>query len=191
MKKKTFKAAPSKINKIEQFYAHFGWKEEYRDPEKLILVFDKRQRNHSILKKLQKQASIITSKFPRKMIGWAITSALFLVLYFNLNEGVLFNAVDLGSLLSVIPLSWIVTAIVNFLPILFVVIGGINGAFALYQLLVFIILKCTRNKTLEEIYRVADALSGNVIDAPLTPNIAPDGPDSGVLAAVSLKQLKN
>ena len=190
MKSKTFRGGERKLDRIEEYRKHFGWETAERDDYKLTMNFDNSIPNARVLKKLNKQADTITKKFPFGMIVWLALAVVFLTLFFALKDGVLFGALDLNEILTGLfpaDLPWIGTAIVNFLPILLLILGTINAFFALYHVLVFFALKLSKRTTLGEIYRVADALSGNVIDAPLAENIEPDGPLTGEIAKIADK----
>mgnify|MGYP003295624222 CR=1 FL=1 len=186
MKNKTFRGSERKLNKIENYRKHFGWETVDRDYDKLVMSYDKDKPNAGALRKLEKQASIINSHFPKKMIVWLALTVFFLVPYLFYKDGVIFGF-DLKAALNSIDFiatyfPFITNIIVYALPILLLVLISINAFFASYQLLVFGALKISKRTTLEEIYRVADALSGNVIDAPLPGNIEPDGKYTGFIA---------
>lgn len=189
MIKKKFFGSDKKLERIEKFYSHFGWKTVSNSYGRLIMSFEKKMRYAKTLKKLFKQAKIIKQKFPSKMIVWAILAALFLVPYFFLKDGVLFNAINLNNILGNALPAWLAPSIVNFLPVFLLVAGSINAMFAVYEVVVFVILKISGRKPLEEIYRIADALSGNVIDAPLEGNVAPDTETSGILEKYDFRKI--
>lgn len=190
MKSKTFKGSERKLDRIEEYRKHFGWETSERDDYKLTMTLDSSNPNSRTLKKLHKQANLITKKFPFGMIVWLALSILFFAPLFFLKDGVLFGTIDLTEVFCGLfagDLAWIGKAIVNFLPILLILLGSINAFFTIYHVLVFFALKLSKKRTLEEIYRVADALSGNVIDAPFPENIEPDGPLTGEIAKIADK----
>lgn len=188
MKTRKYRGSERKLDKIESHKKHFGWATDIRDDELLIMKFDKKQKHSKALRRLEKQAEIVNSKLPKRMFVWTILAAIFLFLYFMLKDGILFGSINLYEVFSFMGenLSWLSNTIVNILPVLLIVIGGINALFAAYEFLTFIILKFTRRKTIEEIYRVADAWSGFIVDAPLKGNVYPNGPNTGVLAKVNI-----
>lgn len=190
MKNKTFRGSERKLDKIEEYNKHFGWETFERDDTKLVMSFDSCKPHAPTLRKLQKQANIIRSKFPFKMIPWLVIGIIFFVLFLTYKDGVMFGALDLNSLFGGIftgNLSIIASLVVNLLPILFICLFSLNFFFAAYVCLVFLAVKLSKHRTLEEIYRVADAISGNVIDAPFECNIEPDGPYTGFIAKIAHK----
>lgn len=188
MKKRTYRGRENKLNKIEEYRKHFGWVTQERQERKLVMTLDTKRKYNWALKKLESQASVINRKFPTRMIGWAISGAIFLILYFCINDGMLFGAINLKDLFSFIPdtIGWLPGVIAGIIPLVLLVIGSLNLFFALYETTVWFILKFTRHTTLEEVYRMADAMSGNIIDAPLKGNIEPNTPNTSFLATLNI-----
>lgn len=190
MKTKAFRGSEKKLDKIEEYRKHFGWVTKERSDDRLVMTFDNKLPFAKELNKLYKQANVITSKFPFKMIVWLALSILFFVPYFGLKDGILFGSIDLLEIFVSIFTGknvWIGEAIVGAIPIVLILLGSLNLFFTLYVVAVFFALKLSKKSTLGEIYRIADALSGNVIDAPLIENIEPDGPLTGQIAKIANK----
>ena len=186
MKTKKIKGNNKKLDKMENFKKHFGWKTESRQDGLLIMKFDKKIKHASELKKLEKQAKVLNSKFPKRMIGWAIFGALFLCSYFFLDFGNAFKTFGLYDALALDENNLLRFLFIDVLPIIFLIFGAIDSFFAVYELIVFIVLKVIKRKTIETIIKLADSLSGNIVDAPLQDNVFPTGPNTGVLAGVNI-----
>lgn len=186
MKTRTYKGDRDKLDRIEIYRKHFGWVTESRINGKLVMNFDKKRKGNSILRKLEAQADIIKSKFPFRMIPWLALCLIFLIPALFTKDGILFGSINLNDLFGGFNNALITSIFVNFGPIVFLVLGCINGFFAIYELVVFFVLKFTSHKTLEEIFRMSDALSGNIIDAPFSFNIAEGGPKTGILAITNI-----
>ena len=186
MKKKTFTGSKRSLDKVEEYRKHFGWVTETRHDEVLVMTYDSKQKNVKTLRKLEVQADIINSKFPWKMIPWLILAIAFFVCYFVYDNGNFFG-MDLNTIFLDLFKNDIVAALfVGLIPVVFLIVAGINTFFTLYAVIVFFILKFTKFKTLAEIFRMADALSGNIIDAPLKRNIEPPSEHTGVLASLTI-----
>ena len=186
MKKKIFRGSEKKLDKLEAYHKHFGWLTETKNEKVLVMTYDKKQKNRYILRKLEKQAKIINSKFPYRMIPWLSLALIFLICLIGYNDGVFFG-IDLNeSVRNAVDYPMLIAIIVGIIPVVSIIGLGLNLFFAAYTVIVFFILKTTRFKTLEEIYRIADALSQNIIDAPLKDNIEPRTEHTGVLAKMKI-----
>lgn len=184
MKTKTFKGSENKLDQIVEFRKHFGWEVEDCKDGVLTMSLDTSKDNAPALHSLEKQAEIIKKSFPFNAIVWASLALLFGVLIILSNVGVfnnLFDGMFSGSL------SWLSSLFTNILPILAICLCGLNIFFTLYIVIVFFAVKLSSHRTLEELYRIADVLSGNIIDAPLACNIEPDGPLTGMIARIAHK----
>jgi hypothetical protein len=187
MKKKVYTGSKRSLDKIEEYRKHFGWVTATRHDEVLTMTYDKKQSNRSTLRNLEVQADIINSKFPFRMIPWLTISIVFFVCYFLYDNGVIFGF-DLKDVFSNMfnGNEMVVSICAGIISILLLIVAVINLFFAAYAVIVFFILKFTKFKTLDEIFRMADALSGNVIDAPLKGNIEEKKPNTGVLATLKI-----
>ena len=120
------------------------------------------------------------------MIPWFSLAPLFLICLLGYKDGVFFG-IDLNQAVqNSVSAPMLIAVIVGIIPVVAIVGLGINLFFAAYIVIVFFILKATRFKTLEEIFRMADALSQNIIDAPLRNNIEPRTEHTGVLAKMKI-----
>ena len=186
MKRRTFRGGPKRLDKVEEYHKHFGWTTENRHDQVLVMTYDNKQKNKYILRKLEKQAKIINSKFPFRMIPWLSLAIVFLVCLIGYSDGVFFG-IDLNEkVANAVSHPMLIAVIVGLIPVVAIIGLGLNLFFASYTVIVFFILKFTRHKTLEEIFRMADALSGNIIDAPLKGNIEPRTEHTGVLAKMKI-----
>ena len=186
MRRKTFRGSAKKLDKVEAYHKHFGWLTETKNEKALVMTYDKKQKNRYILRKLEKQTKIINSKFPYRMIPWLSLAILFLICLLGYKDGVFFG-IDLNQAVqNSVSAPMLIAVIVGIIPVVAIVGLGINLFFAAYTVIVFFILKATRFKTLEEIFRMADALSQNIIDAPLRNNIEPRTEHTGVLAKMKI-----
>ena len=186
MKKKIFRGSEKKLDKLEAYHKHFGWLTETKNEKVLVMTYDKKQKNRCILRKLEKQAKIINSKLPYRMIPWLSLALVFLICLIGYNDGVFFG-IDLNeSVRNAVDHPMLIAIIVGIIPVVSIIGLGLNLFFAAYTVIVFFILKTTKFKTLEEIYRIADALSQNIIDAPLKDNIEPRTEHTGVLAKMKI-----
>ena len=186
MKKRVYRGSIKKLDKIEEYRKHFGWVTQSREDKKLVMTYDTKQKNRFVLRNLEKQAEVMRSKFPFRMIPWLSWALIFLVCLVGYNDGVWFGA-DLNSAVAnSVDHPMLVAVLVGMIPVVSIVGLGINLFFAGYTVIVFIILKFAKHNTLEEIYRMADALSKNIIDAPLKGNIEPPTERSGVLAKMKI-----
>ena len=186
MKKRIYKGSVKKLDKIENYRKHFGWVTQSREDKKLVMTYDTKQKNRYVLRNLEKQAEVMRSKFPFKMIPWLSLALIFLVCLVGYNDGVWFG-IDLNEVVQNSLNHPMLTAVlVGLIPVVAIVGLGLNLFFAGYTVVVFIILKFAKHTTLEEIFRMADALSQNIIDAPLKGNIEPPTERSGVLAKMKI-----
>ena len=186
MKKRVYKGSIKKLDKIEEYRSHFGWVTQTREDKKLVMTYDTKQKNRYVLRNLEKQAEVMRSKFPFRMIPWLSWALIFLVCLVAYNDGVWFG-VDLNeTVANSVNHPMLVAIIVGMIPVIAIVGLGINLFFTAYTVIVFFILKFAKHRTLEEIYRMADALSRNIIDAPLKGNIEPPTERSGVLAKMKI-----
>lgn len=186
MKKRTYKGSIKKLDKIEEYRKHFGWITQTRNEHTLVMTYDTKQKNRYVLRNLEKQADIMRSKFPYRMIPWLSWSLIFLVCLIGYNDGVWFG-IDLNEVVAnSVEHPMLIAIIVGMIPVIAIVGLGINLFFTAYTVIVFFILKFAKHRTLEEIYRMADALSRNIIDAPLKGNIEPPTERSGVLAKMKI-----
>lgn len=180
MKNKIYKGNRKKLDEIEAYRAHFGWKRVSRDNKTLTLGYDTSRKHLQTLRRLEKQADIIHSRFPTRAVLWFILCIIFLVPYFFYKDGVLFGVLDFKSIVGE------GSNILSAIPLGLLVLGGINGFFTVYELITFFVLKFTKKTSLEAIYKIADALSGVVIDAPLMGNIEPNRENSGILSTINI-----
>lgn len=186
MKKRTYTGSSRKLDKIETYRKHFGWVTEKRHEEVLVMTYDNKQKNRYLLRNLENQADIMRSKFPFRMIPWLSLAVIFLICLIGYKDGIWFG-MDLDQTLgSSIDNPLLVAILVGMIPVIAIIGLGINLFFAGYIVVVFLILKFAKHKTLEEIFRMADALSQNVIDAPLKNNIEEKTEYTGVLAKMKI-----
>ena len=186
MKKRTYTGSSRKLDKIETYRKHFGWVTETRHEEVLVMTYDNKQKNRYILRNLEKQADIMRSKFPFRMIPWLAWAIIFLVCLIGYKDGIWFG-IDLNEVVAnSVSHPMLVAVLVGIIPVIAIVGLGINLFFTAYVVIVFFILKFAKHKTLEEIFRMADALSKNIIDAPLKDNIEEKTEYTGVLAKMKI-----
>ena len=186
MKKRIYKGSVKKLDKIENYRKHFGWVTQTREDKKLVMTYDTKQKNRYVLRNLEKQAEVMRSKFPFRMIPWLSLAIIFLVCLIGYKDGVWFG-IDLNETVqNSVNNQMLTTILVGLIPVVAIVGLGLNLFFTGYTVIVFIILKFAKHNTLEEIFRMADALSRNIIDAPLKGNIEPATERSGVLAKMKI-----
>ena len=149
------------------------------------MTFDNKLKYKASLRNLEKQANVINSKFPFRMIPWLSLAAVFLLCAIGFKDNVFFGF-DFSDIINNASYPIVAHALIGLLPVVFIVGVGLNLFFAAYVVIVFLILKFVRHATLEEIFRMADAMSRNVIDAPLKGNIVEKTEHTGVLARMKI-----
>ncbi|MCR5309197.1 MAG: hypothetical protein K6E21_03705 [Bacilli bacterium] len=185
MKKRVFRGGEKHLDKVENYRKHFGWITQERHDNVLVMTFDNKQKYKTSLRNLEKQAEIINSKFPFRMIPWLTLAAIFLLLTIGFKDNKFFGF-DFSNIIDNASIPVLTHFLVGMLPVVFIVGLGLNLFFAAYVIIVFLILKFVRHTTLEEIFRMADAMSKNVIDAPLKGNIEEKTEHTGVLAKMKI-----
>ena len=185
MKKRVYRGGEKHLDKVENYRKHFGWITQERHDNVLVMTFDNKQKYKTSLRNLEKQADIINSKFPFRMIPWLALAAIFLLLTIGFKDNKFFGF-DFSNIINNASIPVLAHFLVGMLPVVFIVGLGLNLFFAAYVVIVFLILKFVRHTTLEEIFRMADAMSKNVIDAPLKGNIEEKTEHTGVLAKMKI-----
>ena len=141
MKKRVYRGSIKKLDKIENYRKHFGWVTQTREDKKLVMTYDTKQKNRYVLRNLEKQAEVMRSKFPFRMIPWLSLALIFLVCLIGYNDGVWFG-IDLNEVVAnSVSHPMLVAVLVGIIPVIAIVGLGINLFFTAYVVIVFFILK--------------------------------------------------